>query len=59
MAEGASAHAALTLCPQAVFFLSSLEDPLIEKLVFERMRTATYMTDEESAFSILVLECWW
>jgi hypothetical protein len=58
MAEGASAHAALTLFSQAFFYLSSLGDPLIEKLVLERMRTATNMTDEESAFSILV-RAWW
>jgi hypothetical protein len=58
MADGASALTALTLCPQAFFYLSSLGDPLIEKMVLERMRTATNMTDEESAFSILVHECW-
>lgn len=45
--------------PQAFFYLSSLGDPLIEKLVLERMRSATNMTDEESAFSILVRVCWW
>jgi hypothetical protein len=42
---------------QAFFYLSSLGDPRIETQLLNRMRTATNMTDEESALSCLSRAC--
>ena len=42
-----------TFTLQAFFYLSSLGDARIEAQLLHRMRTATNMTDEESALSCL------